>query len=164
MISALSSAAKPAPTHVCGPRAKRNISAGRDLFLPVRHKPVWIKCMRRRPVVAMAMQRPWRDHHDGAFSDTVGSDFCVAHRDTRHKCNRRIKTQRFAEETANKVELSNVLNGDIIVADDRINLTSNARQYFRLHRQYVKRPRQRTGGCFMAGQKEDAELVNQLIT
>jgi len=143
-------------------------SEGNISLLPIirslpRNEALRHKGARPLPVVVVPVKRPGRDHHEGTPLHSARSYLAICHRDPRYKSDRRIQPKGFAKEGSYPRQLFYVSKLYRPLSDGQPHLLAQSCHPFRLDRQKIENPSQRARRGFMAGEKKDAELVDQLF-
>ena len=145
------------------PCSKGNIS-----LLPIirslpRNKALRHESARPLPVVLVPVKRPRRDHHQSTPLYSARPNLAIRHGDPRYKGDRRIQPKGFTKEGSYPGQLFYVLKLDGAFSNDLPYFSSQSGHPVRLDRQKIENPGQCARRGFMAGEKKDAELVDQFF-
>ena len=112
----------------------------------------------------VAMRRPGRHHDHGAFLDAKLANGRRFRRHSRNERDGRVKPQCLPEHVSCEYQLLHIGKPDVAFANDCVDFGTDAIDDIGARCKDVKHPGQDAGGCFMSGQKEHADLINQLFT
>ena len=115
------------------------------------------------PVISVPVQRPRSNHHESTPLDLARPDLAIRHGDSRYKRDRWIQPKGFPKEGFYPGQLFHMLKLHGPVSNDHPDLLPQPRYPVWLDCQEIEHPGQRARRGFVAGEKKDAELVDQFL-
>ena len=115
------------------------------------------------PVGPVPLQGPGRNHHQGAALEPARSHLTIAQCHARHKGDRRVQAQGFAEYGFEQRQAFQVFETEFGGADNPLDFSAHPRHQSRPRRADIEQPGQRARGGLVTGEEEHAQLVDQLV-
>ena len=120
-----------------------------------------VEHIRLGPEPPVAVQKPRRDHHDGAFRYRDAIRFVGGARDAEDAVGRRVEAQCFLHDGAGVGQVRQGFSGALGAEVERCRLGRDALLHIRRRRQQIERPEQCHRGRRMAGGDHRRDLVGE---